>query len=163
MTDEELKAYEAALRRAVEAGGEFAEEDQPILKRARSCRGRWVGSSLGRRLEKLEAGAEKDTASRWEVPIETRLYLTMVARHQARAEGEEPPPYTHEEIEEMRRSDIETVEGRGTEAQLRASIGWQSPEAQQSLDEWEQEARRRLELAKDLPAERWGEVWGVHG
>ncbi len=57
--------------------------------------------------------------------------------------------------------DIETVEGRGTEAQLRESIGWQSPEAQHSLNEWEQEARRRLELAKDLSPERWGEVWGV--
>jgi hypothetical protein len=34
MTDEELRAYEAALGRAVEAGGEFTEEDQPILERA---------------------------------------------------------------------------------------------------------------------------------
>jgi hypothetical protein len=33
MTDEELRTYEAALRRAVDAGG-FTEEDQPILKRA---------------------------------------------------------------------------------------------------------------------------------
>ena len=125
--------------------------------------GRWVVSSLERRLERLEAGAERGTASRWEVPIETRVYLTTIARHQARAEGKEPPPYTQEEIEEMRRSDIESVEGRGTEAQLRESIGRQSSEAQQSLDEGEQEARRRLELAKDLPAERWGEVWGVDG
>ncbi len=114
-----------------------------------------------KRLEKLEAGAERGTASQWEVPIETRVYLTTVARHQARKEGKEPPPYTQEEILEMRRSDIETVEGRGVEAQLRESIGWQSPEAQQSLNEWEQEAWRRLEKAKDLPPERWGEVWGV--
>ena len=61
----------------------------------------------------------------------------------------------------MRRSDIESVEGRGVEAQLRESIGWQSPEAQQALDEWEQKARRRVEKAKGLPPERWGEVWGV--
>ena len=47
-----------------------------------------------RRLEKLKAGAGKSAASRWEVPIGTRLYLTMVARYQARAEGKEPPPYT---------------------------------------------------------------------
>jgi hypothetical protein len=87
--------------------------------------------------------------------------LTMIARHQARREGKEPPPYTQEEIEEMRRSDIETVEGRGVEAQLRESIGWQSLEAQQSLDKWEQKARRRVEKAKGLPPERWGEVWGV--
>ena len=95
------------------------------------------------------------------MPIETRVYLTTIARHQARREGKEPPPYTQEEILEMRRSDIESVEGRGVEAQLRESIGWQSPEAQQALDKWEQEARRRLELAKDLLPERWCEVWGV--
>lgn len=33
MTYEELKTYEAALRRAREVGG-FAEEDRPILERA---------------------------------------------------------------------------------------------------------------------------------
>jgi hypothetical protein len=113
-----------------------------------------------KRLERLEAGAGEGVASRWEVPIETRLYLTRIARHQARITGEEPPPYTQEEIEEMRRSDIQSAEGRGTEARLRESIGWQSPEAQQALDEWEQEARRRVEKGKDLPPERWGEVWG---
>ena len=64
--------------------------------------GRWVVSSLGRRLEKLEAGAEKDAASRGEVPIGTRVYLTTLARHQARMEDTEPPSYTQEEIEEMR-------------------------------------------------------------
>jgi hypothetical protein len=114
-----------------------------------------------KRLEKLEAGAGKGVASRWEVPIETRLYLTLAARYQARAEGKEPPPYTPEEIEEMRRSDIESVEGRGVVGWLRESTGWQSPEAQQSLKEWEQEARRRVQKGKDLPPERWAEVWGV--
>ena len=34
MSDEELRAYEAALRRAVKADGEFSEEDWPILERA---------------------------------------------------------------------------------------------------------------------------------
>jgi hypothetical protein len=53
------------------------------------------------------------------------------------------------------------VEGRDVETQLRESIGWQLPEAQQALDEWEQEARRRVEKAKELPPARWGEVWGV--
>jgi hypothetical protein len=114
-----------------------------------------------KRLERLEGGAGKDATSRSEVPIETCLYLTRVARHQARKEGKEPPPYTQEEIEVMRRSDIQSVEGRSVEAQLRESIGWQAPEAQQALDEWEQNARRRVEKGKDLPPERWGEVWGV--
>jgi hypothetical protein len=85
----------------------------------------------------------------------------MIARCQARTEGKEPPSYTQEEIEERRRQDLETVAGNGAEASLRASIGWQSPEAQQRLDEWEEDARRRVEKAKDLPPERWGEVWGV--
>ena len=66
-------------------------------------------SSLERRFEKLEAGAEKGTAPTWEVPIGTCVYLRRVARHQARAESKEPPPYTQEEMEKMRRSDIETV------------------------------------------------------
>jgi hypothetical protein len=61
----------------------------------------------------------------------------------------------------MRRSDIEGVQGRDVEAQLRASIGWQPPEAQQALDEWEQAARRRVEKARDLPPECWVEVWGA--
>ena len=118
-------------------------------------------SSLERRLERLEAVKEKDANSGWEVPIETRVYLTTIARQQARREGKEPPSYTQEEIEERRRWDLETVAGNGTEASLRGTIGWKSPEAQQTLDEWEEEARRRVEKAKDLPPERWGEVWGV--
>jgi hypothetical protein len=52
-----------------------------------------------KRLERLEAGAGKDAVSRWEVPIETRLYLTTIARQQVRKEGKEPPPYSQEEIE----------------------------------------------------------------
>jgi hypothetical protein len=35
-----------------------------------------------------------------------------------------------------------------------------TPEAQHMLDEWEGDARRRLERAEGLPPERWGEVWG---
>jgi hypothetical protein len=118
-------------------------------------------SSLERRLEKLEAGAGKGAASRWEIPIATRVYLTMVARCQARMEGKEPSPYSQEEIEELRRWDLETAEGQGTQAHYRNSPGWQSEESQALLDFWEQGAQRRVEKAKDLPPERWGEVWGV--
>jgi hypothetical protein len=114
-----------------------------------------------KRLEKLEAGAGKGTASRWEVPIETRVYLTTIARQQARKEGKEPPPYTQEEIEERRQWDLETVEGRGTEAHYRNAPGWQSEESQALLDFWERGAQSRVEKGKGLPPERWGEVWGV--
>jgi hypothetical protein len=83
------------------------------------------------------------------------------ACNNARAEGKEQPPYTQEKILELRRQDLEIVSGTGVEVSLRDSIGWQSPEVQQSLDEWEQAARRKLELAMDLSPERWCEVWGV--
>jgi hypothetical protein len=120
--------------------------------------------NLKRRLEHLEGQAEKMSApdegggeSYWAAMV----LCKHVERHQARIAGEEPPPYTQKEIEEMRRSDIESVEGWGVEAQLRESIGWQTQEAQQALDEWEREAQRRVQKAKDLHPERWGEVWGV--
>jgi hypothetical protein len=29
------------------------------------------------------------------------------------------------------------------------------------LEEWEQQAQRRVEKGKDLPPDRWGEDWGV--
>ena len=58
-------------------------------------------SSLEHRLEKLEAGAGKGVASRWEVPIGTRVYLKMVERYRARTESEEPPEYSWEEILEI--------------------------------------------------------------
>ena len=58
-------------------------------------------SSLERRLERLEAGAGKNAASGWEVPIGTRVYLKMVERYRSRVAGEEVPPYAQEEIEEM--------------------------------------------------------------
>jgi hypothetical protein len=42
-------------------------------------------------------------------------------RNSAREKGREPPPYSQEEIEAMRRWDLETTEGRGIEARLRDS------------------------------------------
>jgi hypothetical protein len=86
--------------------------------------------------------------------------LKMVERYRSRVAGEEVPPYAQEEIEERRRQDLETVSGNGVGAYVRDSPGWQTLEAQQLLDEWEEVARRRLETAKDLPPERWHEVWG---
>ncbi len=61
----------------------------------------------------------------------------------------------------MRSWDIETAEGRGVEAGLRETPGWQNAEGQDLLDRWQEAARDRLEAAKDLPPERWCEVWGV--
>ena len=39
MSDEELRSYDAALRRAVKAEGEFSEQDWPILRRAEELYG----------------------------------------------------------------------------------------------------------------------------
>ena len=84
----------------------------------------------------------------------------MVERYRSRVAGEEVPPYAQEEIEEMRRHDLETVSGNGVRAFVRDSPGWQTLEAQQILGKWEDDARKRLEQADDLPSERWCEVWG---
>ena len=115
---------------------------------------------IERRLEKLEANATR-AQSEWVVPIDVRILTKAVARHQARVEGKEPPPYTQEEIEEMRRSDLEVAVGGGVVGWLREGAGWRSEEARAKLNGWKQDAHRRLEQAQNLPPERWWEVWGV--
>jgi hypothetical protein len=100
-------------------------------------------------------------ARRGETPPEVGVLLKAIARDQARREGKEPPPYTQEEIEEMRRDDMEIAAGGGVVGKLRASVGWRSEEARAKLNEWEEGAHKRLEQAENLPPERWSEVWGV--
>jgi hypothetical protein len=112
------------------------------------------------RLGELEARTEAE-ACRGETPPEMNVLLKAIARDQARKEGKEPPSYTQEEIEEMRRSDLEVAEGGGVVGVFRQSRGWQSEEARELLDSWERDAHRRLEQAQDLSPERWREVWGV--
>ena len=117
-------------------------------------------SSLEHRLEKLEVGAGKGAASGWEVPIATRLYLTMVACHRARIEGEEPLPYTQEEVEERRRQDLETASGKGAEAMLRCSIGWQTPEARRCSTSGSRRPRGEWKRQRTYPpsaGQRFGE------
>jgi hypothetical protein len=115
---------------------------------------------IKQRLGELESRMETE-ARRGETTLEVRVLLKAVARHQAREEGKEPPPYTQEEIEEMRRDDLEIAAGGGVVGWLREGAGWRSEEARTKLDEWEQDAYRRLEQAQNLPPERWSEVWGV--
>lgn len=115
---------------------------------------------IKQRLGELEARMETE-ARRGETPLEVGVLLKAVARHQAREEGKELPPYTQEEIEEMRRDDLEVVAGGGVVGWLRGGGGWQSEEARVRLDEWEEDAHRRLEQAENLPPGRWCEVWGV--
>ncbi len=114
--------------------------------------------SIERRLKRLE-GRITEPNKGWVVPIEVRVLTKAVARHQAHEAGRELPPYTQEEVEEMRQSDIEILAGGGAVGKLRDSKGWQSEEANELLDAWERDAHRRLEAVKDLPPERWGEVY----
>ena len=102
--------------------------------------------SLGRRLSDLEARA---SGTRWETPIEARVLLKAVVRHRARENGEELPEYSQEDIAHMHAEDLADVAGGGVEGHLRSSPGWQPPDAQARLDEWEESARRRLERAED--------------
>jgi hypothetical protein len=85
---------------------------------------------LRRRLERLEAADA--TTQEWSVPPEVNVHLKAVARYRASEEGKEPPPYTREELEEMRRQDLETVAGGYDDH--REGPGWQSEEAQRFID-----------------------------
>ena len=102
--------------------------------------------SLERRLTNLEARAP---GTKWETPIEVLVHLKAVERHRSRACGEEPPPYTQEEIAHMHAEDLAEAAGGGVVGLLRDSAGWTSPEALQMLNAWEDAARRRLERVED--------------
>jgi hypothetical protein len=116
--------------------------------------------SLKKRLGHLEARAP-EAESQWVVPMEVSIYYKAVERHQALQEGKEPHPYSQEEIAELRRGDLEIVAGGGVVGECWNSKGWQSEEARELLAQWERGARRRVELGKDLPPDRWHEVWGA--
>ena len=116
--------------------------------------------SIKRRLGELEDQMETEARHGTTSP-EASVFLKAIARDQARREGKRPPPYTQEEIEEMRKEDLEIAAGGGVVGWLREGGGWQTEEARARLNEWEQDAHRRLEQAENLPCERWFEVWGV--
>jgi len=118
--------------------------------------------SIRRRLEALEAEAERAiwASPQEELPIHLRIYCKATERHHARVEGRESAAFMQEEIAAMRESDLESVAGGGVAAELRYTPGWQFPEEQQILGKREEDARRRLEEAKNLPPERWHEVGG---
>ena len=114
--------------------------------------------SLERRLTNLETRAS-GADSKWEILMEVRIHLKAVDRHRARENGEDPPPYSQEEIEAMREDDLEVVAGGSVVDHLRDIPGWQSPDAQTTLDKWEEGARRQLEQTEGLPREEWGQVY----
>jgi hypothetical protein len=100
--------------------------------------------SIEKRIKYLEARAEKlDKVTRvpdrgyWAV----RLYCKEVENHQRQPEGLPPIPLTPAEEEWKRESDIKFLQDGLP--RMRASPGWQSPEAQGRLDEWEHDIREK--------------------
>ncbi|MBA3472831.1 MAG: hypothetical protein M3491_12165 [Actinomycetota bacterium] len=104
-------------------------------------------ASLRERLGRLEARAPAARLER--IPVVISVLLTATERHRAVLRGEEPPPYSPEELEEMHREDLEVVAGGGVVGYLRESGGWDSPESAAVLDQWEEDARRRVEGGGD--------------
>jgi hypothetical protein len=111
-------------------------------------------ASLRHRLAILEARLTAN--SRRGIPPEVRQLFREVARER---EGRRVPRHTLSELEHLQREDLEEVSGRGMVADLRGDVSWQSHEAQDLLDEWEEGARERLARVDDLPPERWHEVY----
>jgi len=99
------------------------------------------------RLERLEGVAAR-RRSRGKQGAGTPYYLQRYFKELAnlrRCEaGLEPLPYTPEDLEDDSRCLEETIPIYG------ASPGWQSEEAQQMLDQWEQHIRDNLEKGGSL-------------
>jgi hypothetical protein len=101
-----------------------------------------VAASLRERLGRLEAKAPAPQPER--IPVVISVLLTAIERHRATLHGNEPPPYSSEEQEEMHRTDLEIAAGGGVVGYLRESGGWDSPESQAFLAELEEGARERV-------------------
>jgi hypothetical protein len=95
-----------------------------------------------RRIERLEARAERtDSAPEEWGRRSVTLYLKEVENHQREQEGLPPIPLTEEELGWVRQLDEEFL--RDGLPSMRASLGWQSAEAQACLDEWEHDIRAK--------------------
>jgi hypothetical protein len=66
-------------------------------------------------------------------------------RAAARREDRAILPYTRGELEELYRQDADDGCGAGVVGAFRSSVGWQSEEFQNTLGEWQAEAKRRLQ------------------
>ncbi len=91
---------------------------------------------LERRLEKLEATAERTSAG---TPYYLQRYFKELANLRRAEAGLDPLPYTPVDLEDDRRCLSEVI------PVYRADPGWQTPEAQEMLDGWEQHIRDNLQ------------------
>lgn len=98
--------------------------------------------SLKRRLEQLEG-----SGSAGEVPEHRRVQMKEYLNEMARANGEEPEPLTEQEkrisIENERRWLEEGI------PRYRREPGWDTPQCQAILDQWEAQSRERLQEESD--------------
>jgi hypothetical protein len=100
--------------------------------------------SLSSRLDRLEAKASPPQPQ-GDALIRLRVLITANERHRATARGEELPPYSPDELEEMHLEDLEIVAGRGVVGWLQNSKGWEDEESRAFLDFLQDQARHRLD------------------
>ncbi len=67
-----------------------------------------------------------------------------ITRCRARREGRELPPFSGEELRDSYEQDLDVAAGMGVVVQPQEGIGWQSEETKQTLEEWVEDAQRRL-------------------
>jgi hypothetical protein len=92
---------------------------------------------LNRRLDRLEERASANKG--WRMPGYTEAYFRALENLERKEAGLPPLPYT----EEDRKDDEEFL--AHTLPTYRASLGWQTEEAQSVLDEWEKDTLEKLE------------------
>jgi hypothetical protein len=95
--------------------------------------------SIGRRLDTLERFSARGRADKGRSPRSLEAYFRALENFDRAKAGLPPHPYT----EEDRRDDEEFL--RETLPVFRASLGWQTEEAQHALDIWEQDTVERLQ------------------
>jgi CHASE3 domain sensor protein len=95
--------------------------------------------SIGHRLEKLERLAESRHEDKSGSPRYLESYFRALENLDREKAGLPPLPYS----EADRRDDEEFL--RETLPVFRASLGWQTEEAQHALDIWEQDTVERLQ------------------
>jgi hypothetical protein len=95
--------------------------------------------SLERRLENLERLAGSRHEGRSDISRSLEAYFRALENFDREKAGLPALPYTEEDREDDEEFLLETL------PVFRASLGWQTEEAQHALDEWERETIERLQ------------------
>jgi hypothetical protein len=113
-------------------------------------------AGLGDELRRLRKRLEE--APRYSVPVEVRAHMTHLERCQALEAFLEPPDYKEDELQHLYREDLFDAAGEGTIAHYRDAAGWQTEEARNTLDLWQNQAKQRVGLVEEL-GEDWRDVY----